>query len=182
MTGQFDIQQIHASISKLLTQATKWHAIFLEGLLPSLSEDWWKQAVVNNLSYQQQRRVEQHNIESLGSLDLAALIRVLDQNWYQISTKLNLTSESRHFVKEMQTIRNRWAHSGTDGFPVDDVYRDLDTLQRFAAVIDADEEFIKEIQAAKASLLSNQNLRHNGTEGPEQQSNQRAKCHQLCHG
>ena len=101
----------------------------------------------------------------MGSLDLAALIRVLDQNWYQISTKLNLTSESRHFVKEMQTIRNRWAHSGTDGFPVDDVYRDLDTLQRFAAVIDVDEKFIKEIQAAKASLLSNQDLKQKETEG-----------------
>ena len=155
MADPFDTQQIQTSISRLLGEAAKQLASFLETILPSLVEDWWKQAVVNNLSYQQQRRVEQHNIESLGSLDLAALIRVLDQNWYQISTKLNLTSESRHFVKEMQTIRNRWAHSGTDGFPVDDVYRDLDTLQRFAAVIDADEEFIKEIQAAKASLLSN---------------------------
>jgi len=182
MADLLDTQQIQTSISRLLGEAAKQLAFFLETILPSLVDDWWKQAVVNNLSYQQQRRVEQHNIEALGSLDLAALIRVLDQNWYQISTKLNLTSESRHFVKEMQTIRNRWAHSGTDGFPVDDVYRDLDTLQRFAAVIDADEEFIKEIQAAKASLLSNQNLRHNGTEGPEQQSNQRAKCHQLCHG
>jgi len=172
----------HASVTEFMRKFGIYLASFLETILPPLFEDWWKQAVVNNLSFQQQRRVEQHNIEALGSLDLAALIRVLDQNWYQISTKLNLTSESRHFVKEMQTIRNRWAHSGTDGFPVDDVYRDLDTLQRFAAVIDADEEFIKEIQAAKASLLSNQNLRHNGTEGPEQQSNQRAKCHQLCHG
>jgi ATP-dependent helicase HepA len=127
MADPLDTQQVQTSISRLLGEAAKQLASFLETILPSLVEDWWKQAVVNNLSYQQ-RRVEQHNIESLGSLDLAALIRVLDQNWYQISTKLNLTSESRHFVKEMQTIRNRWAHSGTDGFPVDDVYLDLDTL------------------------------------------------------
>jgi len=172
MTAEKNTQ---ASIVQLLNEASKCLAVFLEKVLPSLFNDWWNEAVVNNLSYQQQRRVEQHNIVSLGSLDLAALIRVLDQNWYQISTKLNLTSESRHFVKEMQTIRNRWAHSGTDGFPVDDVYRDLDTLQRFAAIIDADEEFIKEIQAAKASLLSNQDFKHKETEDPGQQPNQGAK-------
>ena len=98
MADPLDTQQIQTSISRLLGEAAKQLASFLETILPSLVEDWWKQAVVNNLSYQQQRRVEQHNIESLGSLDLAALIRVLDQNWYQISTKLNLTFESRHFA------------------------------------------------------------------------------------
>ena len=168
MAEQLDAQHIQTSISRLLGEAANRLAFFLETLLPSLFEDWWKQAVVNNLSYQQRRQVEQNNIESLGSLDLAALIRVLDQNWYQISTKLNLTSESRHFVKEMQTIRNRWAHAGTEGFPVDDVYRDLDTLQRFATVINADEEFIKEVQAAKASLLSNKKHEPGKKKGPEQ--------------
>ncbi len=175
MADLLDTQQIQTSISRLLGEAARQLASFLETILPSLVEDWWKQAVVNNLSYQQQRRVKQHNIESLGSLDLAALIRILDQNWYQISTKLNLASESRHFIKEMQTIRNRWAHSGTDGFPVDDVYRDMDTLQRFAAVIDADEGFIKAVQAAKASLLSNRYLEHHERAVPEQRPNPGAK-------
>ncbi len=79
--------------------------------------------------------------------------RVLDQNWYQISMKMNLSPEARHFVKEMQTVRNRWAHAGTEGFPLEDVYRDLDTLQRFATVIEAEAAFIQEIRATKTSLL-----------------------------
>ena len=161
-------KQIHSTITSLLHEASQQLAVFLETLLPSLFDDWWKQAVINNLSSQQQCRVEQQNIAALGSLDLAALIRVLDQNWYQISKKLNLTSESRHFVKEMQTIRNRWAHAGTDRVPVDDVYRDLDTLQRFASVIDADEEFIKEVQAEKESLLPNKNYELDNKKIPEQ--------------
>ena len=74
---------------------------------------------------------------------------MLDQNWHQISTKLDLTSEARHFIKEMQTVRNRWAHAGTQGFPVEDVYRDLDTLQRFAVVIDADESLLQEVHAIR---------------------------------
>ena len=175
MVDEMEIQNIKGSIANLMGETAKQLVIFLKGVLPSLFDDYWNQAVVSKLSFQQRRRVEQNNNESLESLDLAALIRVLDQNWYQISMKQNLTSESRHFVKEMQTIRNRWAHAGAEGFPVDDVYRDLDTLQRFAVVIDADEEFIKEVQAVKASLLSIKDLDYDEKEGPEQQQNMQVK-------
>src|SRR3990167_2496697 len=106
------------NLNKLLQKATVCLAAYLERLLPSLFDDWWNKAVVNNLSFQQRRRLEQRKLDFLVSLDLAALLRVLDQNWYQISTKLNLTSKPRHFVKEMQAVRNRWAHAGTEGFPV----------------------------------------------------------------
>ena len=148
-----DNNQMQASFATLLSRAAEALTNYLDRLLPSLFDNWWKDAVADKLSFQQQRRVEQKGIVSLSSLDLAALLRVLDQNWYQISTKMNLSSESRHFVKEMQTIRNRWAHAGTEEFPIDDVYRDIDTLQRFVTVIEAEEVFIKEIRAAKTSLL-----------------------------
>jgi len=154
MADQFDDQHIYVSISKLLSEATRHLALFLEKALPSLFDDWWKQAVLNSLSFQQRRRMEQGNIGSLSALDIAALLRVLDQNWYQISTKLNLTSEARHFVKEMQTVRNRWAHAATEGFPLEDVYRDLDTLQRFSAVIGADDILLQEVRASKTALLA----------------------------
>lgn len=142
------------NLNNLLQKATVSLAAYLKNVLPSLFEDWWEKAVVNNLSFQQRRQLEQRNIDSLASLDIAALLRVFDQNWYQISTKLNLTSEACHFVKEMQTVRNRWAHAGTEGFPVEDVYRDLDTLQRFAVVINADESLLQEVRAAKTFLLA----------------------------
>jgi hypothetical protein len=84
MADQFDDQHIHATISRLLSEVARQLALFLEKALPSLFEDWWKQAVLNSLSFQQRRRMEQRNIASLAALDLAALLRVLDQNWYQI--------------------------------------------------------------------------------------------------
>jgi len=141
-------------LNSLLQKTTISLAAYLEKVLPPLFTDWWNEAVVDVLSFQQRRRVKERGGKSLTSLDLAALLRVLDQNWYQISTKLDLTSESRHFVKEMQTVRNRWAHAGSEGFPVDDVYRDLDTLQRFSGVIEADEALLQEIRATKASVLA----------------------------
>lgn len=142
------------NLNDLLQEITSPLASYLENVLPSLFEDWWERAVLNNLSFQQRRRMEQHSTSTLTALDLAALLRVLDQNWYQISTKLDLTSEERHFVKEMQTVRNRWAHVATQGFPLDDIYRDLDTLQRFAAVIEADEFLIEKIREEKTDLLA----------------------------
>ena len=141
------------NLNILLQKATEHLSIYLERVLPSLFDNWWKDAVVDKLSFQQQRRVEQKGIVSLSSLDLAALLRVLDQNWYQFSTKMNLSPESRHFVKEMQSVRNKWAHAGSEGFPLDDIYRDMDTLQRFAMVIEAEKAFIQEIHTAKTSFL-----------------------------
>lgn len=147
-------KQILTTVTILLSEAAKSLASYLEKILPSLFDDWWNEAVLGRLSFQQRRRVDQRGIDSLTLLDLAALLRVLDQNWYQISIKMNLSSEARHFVKEMQTVRNRWAHTGAEGFPSEDLYRDLDTLQRFAAVIEADDTLIQEIRATKTSLLT----------------------------
>lgn len=85
MADKFDTQFIQATISKLLSEVARQLAFFLEKVLPSLFEDWWKQAILNSLSFQQRRRMEQRGLGSLGALDLAALLRVLDQNWYQKS-------------------------------------------------------------------------------------------------
>ncbi len=145
--------RIQALFATLLSGAAEALANYLDRILPSLFDNWWKDAVADKLSFQQQRRVEQKGPVSLSSLDLAALLRVLDQNWYQISMKMNLSPESRHFVKEMQTVRNRWAHAGIEGFPIEDIYRDLDTLQRFATVIEAEDAFIQKIRKTKTSLL-----------------------------
>lgn len=163
---------MNINMTNLLQKVTVSLASYLESVLPSLFENWWTEAVLSKLSFQQRRRVEQRNISSLASFDLAALLRVLDQNWYQISTNKNLSSESRHFVKEMQTIRNRWAHIGTEKFPVDDIYRDLDTLQRFATVVDADDAFLREVQTEKASLLEDKLLENDETKSNGQQPNQ----------
>jgi superfamily II DNA or RNA helicase len=138
----------------LLQMITTKLAAYLGEVLPSLFDDWWKQGVIDKLSFQQNQRIEQGKINSLGKLDLAALLRILDQNWYKISNKKNLPMEARHYFKEMQTIRNRWAHANAEGLSADDTYRDLDTLQRFALFINVEESFIQEIREAKEALLT----------------------------
>ena len=144
------------NINDLLQKTTRCLSNYLNIVLPQLLENWWKEAVVYKLSYQQQRRIEQNGVDSLFSLDLAALLRILDKNWRDISQEKNISYESFHFIKEMQTIRNKWAHAATEEFQFEDVYRDLDTLQRFVTLIDADETFIQEICSEKKLLLKSQ--------------------------
>ncbi len=163
------------NLNNLLLKVTVSLVAYLEKVLPPLFDDWWKQAVLNSLSFQQKQRIEQRKISSLSAMDLAALLRVLDQNWYQISTSLDLASEARHFVKEMQTVRNRWAHAGSEGFPLEDVYRDMDTLQRFAALIGADEILLQEVRAAKTDLLAKEMPSFSKSEIPDPVSSQDTK-------
>ncbi|MDY0362099.1 MAG: Swt1 family HEPN domain-containing protein [Desulforegulaceae bacterium] len=152
-------KQFNGEMAKHLSSITLQIAIFLNAILPKLyKEDWWTKTVINTLSFQQKNRIEQNQIKTLDKLDLAALLRILDQNWYQISSSLSYTSEKRHFVKEMITIRNKWAHADASGFNQDDIYRDLDTIQRFAGVINAEPKIIQELKETKNSILSRGNL------------------------
>jgi superfamily II DNA or RNA helicase len=126
---------------------------YLGKVLPTISDSWWEDSVLNILTLQQRRYVEQRKITSFSALDLAALVRIFDQNWYKISVKMNLAPELRHFVKEMQTVRNRWAHAGSEGFSNDLIYRDLDTIQRFASMIESTDDLIAKIRDLKESVL-----------------------------
>jgi hypothetical protein len=144
---------MYALMSSFLKDATGNLCSFLRKVLPSLSEHWWNENIFRNLTSQQQRFVKDRRTSSLSGLDLAALLRVLDKNWYQISERKRIPSDARLYVREMNAIRNRWAHANTEEPQKDDVYRDLDTLQRFARIIEADGKFIERITLAKEKVL-----------------------------
>ena len=125
---------------------------YLKETLPLLFNDWWQDGVWEKLSYSQQNRLKRLDSPSLEELDLAALLRVFDQNWYQLSNSQGFTNEDRHYVKEMMTIRNRWAHSDTQPRHRDDIFRDLDTIQRFARIIKAGDNFDEALSEAKSKI------------------------------
>jgi len=139
---------------ELLGVSTESLCGWLSDALPKLDQAWWSSLVLSNLSYQQRDRVERQGIDSLRQLDLSALLRVMDRNWYELSAKFDLTNQDRNFVKEMQTIRNRWAHLDAYGVDADDMYRDVDTLQRFLKIVQAPDSIVAEAAQLKKSLLS----------------------------
>jgi ATP-dependent helicase HepA len=138
----------------ILRLATFEIASFLDEQLPRLSGDWWQKNVLDRLSFQQQRMTLERGVTALHQLDLAALLRVLDQNWYELSAPLRWPREARNWVKELQTIRNRWAHLSTEETPPSEIYRDADTLGRVLALIGAPPTIIDRVEVEKRRTLS----------------------------
>jgi SNF2 family DNA or RNA helicase len=141
-------------IPGLINKLTAPLSDFLARILPQIDENWWDKFVAGDMSYEQRQRSTRQNLKSLSLLDMYVLMKILDKNWYLISTECNSSRDDRHYIKEMRSIRNRWMHSSAEEFPLDDQYRDLDTIQRFAGVIHADAALIQEIQAAKKALIA----------------------------
>ncbi|MBE0448762.1 MAG: DEAD/DEAH box helicase family protein, partial [Actinobacteria bacterium] len=141
-------------MNNLIQLATGELNQFLSDKLPALSEDWWNKHVEERLSFQQQRMVEERGFKSLQQLDFAALLRVLDQNWYELSNTLGMPREGRSWIKEMQTVRNKWAHLSAEAMPASEIYRDADTLGRLLSMLGAEQASIEAIELAKADAVA----------------------------
>ncbi|NMF98956.1 SNF2-related protein [Aromatoleum toluolicum] len=147
---------LHASGGEI----SRW----LEGKLPALGRNWWAENVVNRLTFQQQRLVEEKRIQTLSGFDLAAVLRVLDQNWSELAGAEPLPREARNWVKELQSVRNRWAHAPAGGLNPGDAFRDADTLDRLLRVVGADEILLGRVDAYKNALLTR--MAQPSAEGP----------------
>lgn len=138
---------------ELLQLATVSLSSFLAQQLPLLSQDWWKKHVEDRLSFQQQRLAHERGLKSLDGLDFAALLRVLDQNWFELSNKISLPREGRTWVKELQTVRNKWAHLSAQSMPAAEIYRDADTLGRLLDMIGADEATLASVESTRIAAV-----------------------------
>ncbi len=134
-----DIPVILQQLTKLLA---KW--LFLQ--LSAIESDWWEQMVLPKLSYQQTQLIDSRQINSLDKMDLAALLRIVDGNWYTLADKNPLGYDAKNYLKELQSIRNKWAHLDGNGASEDDAFRALDTVIRFAERLDMDSSFIEELK------------------------------------
>jgi ATP-dependent helicase HepA len=144
-------RQIH--MNDLIKIATIELERFLSINLPKLENDWWMKHVVGRLSFQQQRYAEERGYAALCDLDFAALLRVLDQNWFELSGVASLPKEARNWVKELQTVRNKWAHQSSENVPPSEVFRDADTLGRVLNILGASQEVLASIELSKSEAL-----------------------------
>ncbi|OKY73967.1 MAG: hypothetical protein BM485_16060 [Desulfobulbaceae bacterium DB1] len=120
---------------------------YLAKNLPALDAEWWRKHVIDRLSFQQQRIAQEKGLTKLEDLDLAALLRIFDQNWFELSGREgSLPREARNWVKELQTIRNKWAHRSGQIMPATDIFRDLDTTGRLLSAIGGSPESLAEIE------------------------------------
>ena len=140
-------------MNELLKEAAGSLRLFLGKSLPEIAPEWWETCVIRNLTESQARIVRERNVADLDGLDLAALLRVFDANYFDLSSRFSLHREARNWLKELQQVRNRWAHhSGQEESP-DDHFRDLDTLERFLGAIRGDEALISSVRERKRRFL-----------------------------
>ncbi len=138
----------------LLNESTSELRRFLADALPRVSEDWWNICVLRILTEQQLRVIRQKGVASLDGLDFAALLRVFDSNYFEISCQNELPRETRNWLKELQQTRNRLAHhTGGEEHP-DDRFRDLDTLERFLGAIGGDATIVNKVRTRKSAIFA----------------------------
>jgi len=90
--------------------------------------------------------VQDRGLKSIEQLDFAALLRVLDQNWFDISNALGFPREGRSWIKELQSVRNRWAHLSSQSVSANDRYRDIDTLGRVLEMLGVNSALLRDIE------------------------------------
>lgn len=128
---------------------------FLSEHLPEIGEDWWDRGVIGALSYPQRQLAGERGWSTLDDLDIASLLRVVDGNWDYLRQRKAVSYESRNWLKEAVSIRNRFAHEPPGGQHDNrQDYRDLDTLALFAAAMDGSSSETAALEAARDKAMA----------------------------
>ena len=142
---------VHAELETLSGVARR----FLNSRLPAEGGDWWTTTVLDVLSVQQRLHAQEAGWTSLDDLDLAALLRVTDRNWELLKRGGYLAYESRNWLKEALTVRNRWAHSAPGREPdARQRHRDVDTVLRLAIALDAPSQDRSRLESSLTAALA----------------------------
>ena len=91
----------------------------------------------------------------------------MDQNWHELANALNLPRECRTWIKELQTVRNKWAHLSAGTMPDSEMYRDADTLGRLLTTIGAAPTSLQAVESAKSVALAAMAGAGNGRAGDD---------------
>ena len=143
MDTSYIISKMNEYMFRLNQQIGAW----LEKKLPKITDDWWQELVFNNLSPLQRETVLRNDIHEIKGLDLAALLRVLDRNWFVITSTFFINNKERGNIRTMQEVRNTWAH-----ITPNDISK--------ARVIDDVNVIIALMQAFDASMKDTRDMEH----------------------
>lgn len=124
MNDTYIISKINEFMYNLSQQMSEW----LEDKLPRITDNWWNELVINNLSMLQREQVISNNINDVKGLDLASLLRIFDRNWFVITSKFFINNRERDNVKKMLEIRNTWAHITPNDINKNRIISDIETI------------------------------------------------------
>ncbi len=131
-----DERKVVSKINGYLHSATKELCTWLGNMLPRVTDEWWQECVISNLSFAQKSFAEERGYTELDQFDLAALLRITDKSWYDMRSFAYLPTSQRECVRAMMKVRNNWAHIAGAIYEKDVIIHDLNAiLEFFEAVI-----------------------------------------------
>ncbi len=174
MQDSYMIGKMNSFMHQLAEQMSSW----LGQQLPRITDKWWNDLVYNNLSQFQRDRVDSEHITNLGGLDLSALLRVVDRNWFVITSNWFVNPKYRQMVHDMFGVRNFWAHLSSEELSKERVINDVEIIKELMAAFDAKsvdtrdmELFIMDVEADKdiqdktmPVVISKQHVDQNGND------------------
>ena len=143
MDDSYMIGQMNTFMHRLSEQMSGW----LGKRLPKLTDDWWNDLVYNNLSQLQRDNVDTKGITELKGLDLAALLRIFDRNWFVITSSWFVNNKERQKIKDMMGVRNSWAHITSEELSKEKVIRDVEIIIELMQAFDAKMSDTRDMEA-----------------------------------
>ncbi len=137
---------IVSKINGYLYSAAKELCAWLNTMLPRVTDEWWQECVLSNLSYAQRSYAVDNQYNSLEQFDLAALLRITDKSWYDMRSFAYLPTSDRECVRAMMKVRNNWAHYTGGVFDKDIVIRDLGIILNFFESVIVTNKYTENIQ------------------------------------
>jgi len=126
-----DERKVVSKINEYLHTATKELCTWLGNMLPRVTDEWWQECVMSNLSFAQKMLAEERGYTELDQFDLAALLRVTDKSWYDMRSFAYLPTSQRECVRAMMKVRNNWAHIAGAIYEKDVIIKDLNVILNF---------------------------------------------------
>ena len=150
------LKQAGLDLIELLYDGQVCLAAILGDKLPSLykpdDKTWWEHRVDDHLSPLQKNGITE---ERINALDLAGLLTVLKGNGRDIfKNKKDLSLLADQMQREIR--QDYLAHRTVEEIKepsAEDIYRHLDTLERFLKVIEGDEHLVQQVRNSKFNMV-----------------------------
>lgn len=149
MSNNSVVSEINYYLHEASVVAAKWLEPRLRRLDP---RNWWDTAVMSKLSTLQYNTLQDNQITTLEGLDLAALLRVMRNNWYALGNLEWLPSYEKDSIYRMQKVRVTWAHLPTTLPPKSQILADIGTCIDFFTNFGGRQELIDRAKAYKAAF------------------------------
>jgi hypothetical protein len=141
-----EYQKIIGEINKSLYRTTERLSAWLFRAFKK-NGNYWRDFVLAKLSDNQREIIISKGFKELSDLDLVALLRIADRNWYELlRVYSDIGNTEREVVRAITGIRNRWAHCAAEPYAKEQILSDLYNLRDFFKIVGVDAQAKSEIR------------------------------------